>query len=96
MTIATAGYIIYDNNYVIHGLGCTVDEAWHYVRANLDRPLDIEGNPVDDEAWFARFQVRGATAALVAQVKREGGNIAWGYTSAACTVEEEMIAWGDE
>ena len=90
-------YVIYDlDKTAIFGVGASVDEAWHQVMDECERPIDIEGNPVNDDEWFARFQVRGATAALVAQVKREGGNIAWGYTSAACTVEEEMIAWGDE
>lgn len=77
MTIATAGYIIYDNNYVIHGAGASVDEAWHYVRADLDRPLDIEGNPVDDETWFEFFYVRPATYELLDAIYEGGGDLLW-------------------
>ena len=94
MTIATAGYIIYDNNYVIHGLGCTVDEAWHYVRANLDRPLDIEGNPVDDEAWFEFFFVRPATYELLDAIYEHGGDLLWdteGYLADIYRGEEPDI-----
>ena len=91
-------YVIYDlDKTAIYGVGASVDEAWQQVMDLCERPRNFfTGEPVSDDEWFEDFQVRGATAALVAQVESEGGNIAWGYTSAACTVEEEMIAWGDE
>lgn len=84
-------YVIYDlDKTAIFGVGATVDEAWQQVMDLCERPRNSStGEPVSDDEWFDDFRVRGATAALVAQVKREGGNIAWGYINgAACTVDE--------
>ena len=94
MTIATAGYIIHDNNNVIHGVGRTVNEAWHYVVADLDRPLDIEGNPVDDETWFEFFFVRPATYELLDAIHEHGGDLLWdndGYLADIYRGEEPDI-----
>lgn len=87
----SAGYIIYDNNNVIHGSGHTVDEAWRCVLADLDRPLDLDGNPVDDETWFEMFHVRPATHELLDVIILRGGDLLWdndGYVA--------DIYWGEE
>ena len=97
-TPASAGYVIYDSEETaIYGAGASVDDAWQQVMDLCDRPVDINGEPVSDDEWFEDFRVRGTTAALIAQVESEGGNIAWGYLAGvACTVGELVeYAWED-
>jgi hypothetical protein len=98
--INSAGYVIYDlDQTAIYGTGATVDEAWQQVMSGCDRPLNaFDGEPVSDEAWFAQFKVRGASAALIAQVESKGGDIAWGYLGGvACTVDELIEdAWNSK
>ena len=92
-------YVIYDHEETaIYGAAATVAEAWQQVMDGCDRPTNaFDGEPVSDDAWFARFRVRGATAALIAQVESGGGNIAWGYINgAACTVGELVSTIWDE
>jgi hypothetical protein len=89
------GYVIYDLDQIaIYGTGATVDEAWQQVMSGCDRPLNaFDGEPVSDEAWFARFTVAPASAALIAQAESEGGDIEWGYLGGgACTVDE-LAMW---
>ena len=98
-TPASAGYVIYDSEETaIFGAGASVDDAWQQVMELCDRPRNFfTGEPVSDDEWFEDFRVRGATAALIAQVESEGGNIAWGYLAGvACTVGELVdYAWED-
>lgn len=93
-------YVIYDHEETaIYGAGATVAEAWQQVMDGCDRPPNaFDGEPVSDDAWFARFRVRGATAALIAQVESKGGNIAWGYKAngTTCTVQELVATIWDE
>lgn len=92
-------YIATDaDSIAIHAIGATEDEA----RANALRdcgPLfDAEGNDLPENEALARFSVREATPALIAQVEAEGGAIAWGALpdGTACTVAEEDAALGKE
>jgi hypothetical protein len=91
--------VIYDSEETaIYGAGATVDEAWQQVMSSCDRPLNaFDGEPVSDEAWFAEFRVKSATAALLEQVASTGGDIAWGYLAGVvCTVGELVdYAWED-
>jgi len=83
--IEAAGYMIQDiQGNAIFGIGETVDEAWAMV-------LDAYGNDIaPDEACETQFKTYGATAALMAQVKAQGGDIAWGVVrGVGCTVAEE-------
>lgn len=91
-------YVIYDHEETaIFGAGATVAEAWQQVMDLCDRPVNVNGEQVSDDEWFEDFQVRGATAALIAQVESGGGNIAWGYINgAACTVAELVATIWDE
>ena len=98
--INSAGYVIYDlDQTAIYGTGATVDEAWQQVMSSCDRPLNaFDGEPVSDEAWFARFKVRSASVGLLAQIESKGGNISWGYLGGvACTVDELIEdAWNSK
>lgn len=92
--LITAGYIIQDKQGIaIFGYGETVDEAWAMVRDGAGPFTDAYGEPKDDERAFAEdFRTFGATAALIAKVKAEGGAIEWDHVrGVACTREE-----GDE
>ena len=90
-------YVIYDiEKTAIYGTGATIDGAWKQVMDLCDRPVNgLTGEPVSDDEWFARFKVMGATAALIAEVESEGGNIAWCYNTdgVACTVAEAEARW---
>ena len=97
-TPASAGYVIYDGEETaIYGAGASVDDAWQQVMDLCDRPVNLDGEPVSDDEWYAQFRVKGATADLLAQVESGGGNIAWGYLAGvACTVGELVdYAWED-
>ena len=94
-TIQAAGYIIQDKQaYAIQGFGDTVAEAWAMVVDGAGPFFDAYGNEKSDEqAFIEDFKTRGATAALIEQVRTEGGAIAWGLVAGvACTVAEEEDA----
>ena len=70
-----------------------IDDEQH-VREALR--FEIGQHPDDLKAAFEAALVDEATEALIAQVEREGGAIAWGRqdsTGLACTVEEEEADW---
>lgn len=97
-TPASAGYVIYDSEETaIYGAGASVDDAWEAVMDLCDRPVNLDGEPISDDEWYAQFRVKGATADLLEQVERWGGDIAWGYLAGvACTVGELVdYAWED-
>lgn len=79
MKIEASGYIIQDKQgNAIYGTGSTVVEAWAQVVAEAGPFMDAYGNEKDDERAFVEdFKAYGATAALIAKVKTEGGAIAW-------------------
>lgn len=88
--ITAAGYMIQDKQgYAIHGIGATVDEAWAEVVANAGPFTNSAGDEITADEAFKDFKVYGATAALIAQVKDEGGAIAWDVIGGvACTRHE--------
>lgn len=95
--ITAAGYIIQDKQgNAIFGIGETVDEAWAQVVSGAGPFFDAYGNEKDDEAAFVEdFEAHGATAALMQQVREEGGAIAWGMVrGVACTDDEEKSEIG--
>jgi hypothetical protein len=87
-----AGYIIQDKQGIaIHGFGETVGEAWAMVVDGAGPFFDAHGNEkADEQAYTEDFKTYGATAALIEQVRTEGGAIAWGLVAGvACTTDEE-------
>lgn len=93
--LTAAGYIIQDNQATaIYGSGQTVDEAWAEVVDGAGPFLNASGEAMDDEeAYTSQFTAYGATAALLEQINREGGDISWGVVhGVACTDEEEELA----
>ena len=94
--ITAAGYIAQDvGGYAIAAIGATAEE----VRAEVIRECgpweDRDGTTVDaDHPEFgvdAKFVFLPATAALIAQVETDGGEIAWGVVHGiACTRDEEF------
>ncbi|MFA7334861.1 MAG: hypothetical protein WC130_11305 [Kiritimatiellia bacterium] len=77
--LTAVGYIIQDKQATaIYGCGATVDEAWQMVRDGAAPFFDAYGNEkADEDAFVQDFKAYGATAALLAQVKEQGGAIAW-------------------
>ena len=93
--IEAAGYMIQDNQgNAIYGIGATVDEAWAMVVDGVGTFFDAYGNDIPaDQAYETQFKSYGASAALMAQVKAEGGAIAWGVVRGiGCTIAEEELA----
>lgn len=100
-TIKSAGYMITDvQGTAIYGVGETVDEAWAEVVAEADPDTfeDQDGNEVShDEVFEKSYRAQAASAALIAKVNAEGGDLAWGEVGGvACTTDEENAAWGIE
>jgi hypothetical protein len=78
--IEVAGYIVHTDE-AIFGVGDTRESAW----ADAVRFLDPESGEDD-----STLHVKPATAALLAEVADQGGNIAWVTVSGvACTLAEE-------
>jgi hypothetical protein len=94
-----AGYIVQDKQgNAIFGFGETVDEAWAMVVAEAGPFFDAYGEPKEaDRAFTEDFKVRGATSDLLAQVREEGGAIAWRVIrGVACTRDQaEALGWGE-
>lgn len=93
--IEAAGYMIQDKQgNAIYGIGQTVDEAWAMVVDGVGTFFDAYGNDIPaDQAYETQFKAYGASAALIAQVKAQGGAIAWGVVrGVGCTVAEEDFA----
>ena len=89
--IEAAGYMIQDNQgNAIYGIGATVDEAWAMVVDGVGTFFDAYGNNIPaDQAYETQFKTYGATATLIAQVKSEGGAIAWAIVrGVGCTIAE--------
>lgn len=97
--IEQAGYIVHDNEGIIHGCGETADAAWSDME-NTMRHANIEIVPDDADTsdhWgnWARescYKIAPATAALLRRVYDDGGACSWGTAGGvACTVEEELF-----
>ncbi len=94
--VQAAGYIVADNE-TIWGYGETADAAWSHMleemRMNGIQVLD-DGEEAEHElaatADADDFRIWPASAALLADVERRGGDIAWRRVGGvACTVAEE-------
>lgn len=88
--IKSVGYIIQDKQgTAIYGFADTVSDAWKMV-CEIGPFFDAYGNEVDESVVYeTQFKTYGATAALINQVKEEGGAISWRIVrGVACTKEE--------
>ncbi len=91
-----AGYIVYDRaGYMsaIMGLGATEAEARADAMPNVGPWEDRDGNTVSpdhpDFGFDAHYAIAPATAALLAKVEEEGGQIKWGRVEGIdCTRDE--------
>lgn len=89
-----AGYIAQDRDgYAIAGIGDTAEAARADALSNVGPWEDRDGNTVDPDhpefGFDAKFTVLPATAALLAQVRAEGGAIGWSVVDGiACTRDE--------
>lgn len=88
--IESVGYVIQDKQgNAIHGFGDTASDAWEMV-CEIGSFVDAYGDEMDEStAYETQFKTYGATAALINQVKEEGGAISWCIVrGVACTKEE--------
>jgi hypothetical protein len=91
-----AGYVVFDNNHVIQGVGATADEAWEDYRdamkvAGITVLDDDEDSPEQDGSWTrgSEMKISAASADLLALVNRRGGKCAWvTVNGVACTRDE--------
>jgi hypothetical protein len=97
-TIETAGYVISDNEGIIHVIGTSLDAAWsdleetfRYAQIVL---LDDDDDGAEQQgAWCRRSNLRAhpATAELLREVQDMGGNLPCGWSKlhgVACTPEQ--------
>lgn len=97
-TLTCAGYIVCDNE-AIWGYGETEDKAWADMvdgmhKASID-VVDEYSDPDGDragETLASLFKIVPASAALIADVERRGGSIAWRTRDGiACTKDEDEV-----
>jgi hypothetical protein len=95
--MTTTGYIVFDNESLIHGTGATAEAAWAdaegtFAAANVELLDDDADSTECHGSWTRRSSLRvcAATAALLAAVTDCGGAIAWHTTAdgIACTRDE--------
>jgi hypothetical protein len=99
-TTTAAGYIISDNEGIIHGAGATVDLAWADAEATFATARIVLLGDDDDSteqhgSWTRRsgLTVRPATAALIEEIDAKGGACGWRTVcGVACTIEESRAA----
>jgi hypothetical protein len=98
MTNITAdGYIVHDNEGLIHGYGATANDAWMDMMLTFQNArielLEDDEEPTDRDGSWTRMSgltTTPATAAMLRLVKDHGGNCTWGKIGiVACTVAEE-------
>jgi hypothetical protein len=99
-TIEAAGYIIADNEGIIHGCGATADAA----EADMERTMNMANitllEDTDDTtdqlgSWTLRSGLKTypASATLLADVEGKGGAIGWDtIRGVACTNDEAFDA----
>jgi len=93
----TNGFIVHDNEGIIHGYGATAGEAWDDMlntmrHANVTVLPDSADTSKELGNWIneADMVVAPATAALLQHVEDHGGDCSWGRVGRiACTVDEE-------
>ena len=78
------GWIVYTNE-AIYGTGKNRNAAKADAREHLDPDCDMDTSL--DVDWMP------ATAALIAQVEKDGGAIAWGEADGMACTTEEAEAW---
>ena len=96
--IQHGGYVVC-NNEAIYGVGATSDAAWTDLRAQMDAASitlladdDDSGEQLGSWCRASDFTIRSASAALIAKVQREGGNIAWDYVGGVACICDEVKA----
>lgn len=89
------GYIIHDNEGVIHGSGDSIQSAWEDAEYTFGCAgvtlLDDADSDAELGAWTRRsgLIVRRATAALLDEIERDGGAVAWSrLNGVAATLDE--------
>jgi hypothetical protein len=96
MALTTAGFIVSDDT-AIWGTGATRDAAWADMLDNMSKVNirvltdgEEKAHEFESVTKAAGFQVKPATAALIAEVENNGGQFAWGEIGGiACTRDEE-------
>jgi hypothetical protein len=97
-TIKSAGYIVSDNE-AIWGIGETEDLAWE----NMVQEMRKAGITVvdefsedelarGDETLASHFTIRSASAELIAEVEKHGGDIAWHIVTSVAVTQSEYDA----
>jgi hypothetical protein len=94
--ILCAGYVIADNDDVIHGHGITLDAAWTHAEAEFDGAGiallgDDDDSTEQDGSWTRRSELTEwpASLALLVALADCGGAISWRRVGGvACTVDE--------
>ena len=98
ISITAAGYIVYDNDGVVHGYGATRNDAWYdmmltFQHAHIEL-LEDDEEPTDRDGSWTRMSdltTIPATAALLQHIKDHGGDCSWGMRGiVACTLAEEV------
>lgn len=86
------GYIITDNENTIHGSGNTVDAAWEdagytFGCAGVTLLEDDDDASAEMGKWMYRSQLRvlPATPALLDEIERDGGLVAWRLVDGVAT-----------
>jgi hypothetical protein len=96
-TITAAGYIVYDHNGTIYGVGQTAAEADADMRSTLVKAniqlLAPDANSADCLGSFTRedcMTTVAATQGLLDLIESKGGSCGWGTTweGIACTLDE--------
>jgi len=95
-TSEAAGYIVFDNNYTIHGYGESVDEAWSvYKETMADAGITVLDEDEDSSEQIGEWtrasgmRVIAASQKLLADIEEQGGDIAWhGVNDVAVTQSE--------
>jgi hypothetical protein len=98
-TINSAGYIVYDNNATIHGLGATEDEAWNMYRqtmadAGVTVLNDDDDSSEQDGNWTraSSMRIMAASQNLLTAVYERGGDIAWHNVAGVAVTQSEYDA----
>lgn len=91
-----AGYIITDNDNIIHGSGDTLDDAWADAENTFGCAgvalLDDDADSTEQQgAWTRRSGLKGmpASAALMDELWDCGGDISWGRVNGIAVTMDE-------
>lgn len=99
-TPEAAGYIVHDNEGVVHGYGASADAAWDDMLQTMAQSgIAVLPAAADSTlqlgAWTREngLKILPATAALLALIESDGGDCTWGRATiggVACTQAEEQ------